>query len=126
MNGLNGYGYGETKYGGNIPPDILIAYFSKLIGRVFKALPFYESDETTLVDYIQYLLIEISAGNSLLVKDVGFFELMINLESLTNLSLEHKTYRSQVFKCINLCQTIIDDINANEECNQKDGETNGL
>ena len=119
---MNGYSYGKTKYGGNIPPDILIAYFRKLIGRVFKALPFYESGETTLVDYIQYLLIEISAGNSLLVKDVGFFELMINLESLTNLSLEHKTYKSQVFKCINLCQKIIDDIDAD----QKDGETNGL
>ncbi len=96
-----------TKYGANIPPDILVKYFERLIGRIFKILPISEERADTLNEYIEYILIEISGGDRLLIHDIKLLELMCNLESLLWIQDDKKQFRSQIFKCMKICDGII-------------------
>lgn len=107
----------KTKYGAEISNEIMVEYFQSLLGRIYKLLPMHKDDKNynkmpsaweTLDDYLYSLLCEIAGGNKLILEDKRFIELLNNLENLFAIKEEYKKYRSQVFKCTNLCKKIID------------------
>lgn len=100
----------ENKYNGEIPCDTLINYFEKITGRIFYALPLYEKKEKTLLNHIEYLILELNACDQLMFKQLNIFELLVNLELLKSTTLPHKQYKSQVFKTVNICSDIIEDL----------------
>lgn len=102
-----------TKYDKEIPPELLVEYFEKLTGRVFKILPMREEEIDTLSSYIEYLVIELNGGQRLIVNDLSFLELMMNLESLEDLMCDMPKFKSQVFKCVKLCKKISKNISRN-------------
>lgn len=115
---------------GGIPNDTIILYIEKLINRIYKILPLYENKEHTLYDYIKYLVMEVKSGNEFITNNVNFFEIIINLNVLLDLTLQYrsyqtyKEYRSQVFKCIDLCKKSIERLRSKES--YKGGDYNGI
>jgi hypothetical protein len=97
----------KTKYGANIPKEVLIDYFKKVTNRVFRLLPMLEECDCTLSIYIEYLLIELAGGNEILYKDVLFLDLLANLEAVNGLLEDFPNYRNQILKCTGICNTII-------------------
>jgi hypothetical protein len=102
--------YGEflkTKYGADIPRELMVEYFTRLTGRIFKCLPMIEQSDCTLSLYIGYLLIELAGGNEILYKDTLFLDLLANLEAVNTLMDDYPKYRNQILKCTGICNMII-------------------
>lgn len=101
----------KTKYGAKISNEVLVEYFQNLINKIFKLLPLHEENVQTLDTYLYSLLCELAGGNRLIIDDKYFIELLNNLENLQDIKNEYKIYRSQIFKCINICKKIIENLN---------------
>jgi len=99
-------------YGGDISNDDLKLYFKRLINKIFKLLPLKEEGCGTLEQYFDSLMLELCGGEELFYHHEMFLELIFNLYSLKDLE-EIKLYRSQVFKCINICQNICNKLEVN-------------
>jgi hypothetical protein len=116
----------KTKYGANIPVEIMIKYFDKLTGRIFKILPMSEEKFTTLNLYVENLLLELSGGGRLITNDLKLFELMIHLEVLSFVFDNEKKLKSQIFKCVKLCKKISDEIRFEQSKQNKTTIQNNL
>jgi hypothetical protein len=100
----------KTKYGGQISETELVEYFKTLTNDIWKCLPMFESNTSTLSVHIETLLIEIGGANRTIVLDNQIFlKLIANLEPLLIIT-EHKKYKRQVLKCTNLCSKMIEKI----------------
>lgn len=95
----------KTKYNGEISNELLSEYFEYLIGKFYKILPMKESEISTLNVYCDLLLYELAGGQSILMNDALFVELIFNLESLVSTN-DKKIYKPLIFKCTNLCKVI--------------------
>jgi len=93
-------------YGGNIDSDNLIKYFKAMIGRIYKLLPMKEEKCLTLEKYLEALMNELAGGNKLLLDDYMFIMLLCDIQILFTIE-DLKEYKSQVFKCIKICEKII-------------------
>jgi hypothetical protein len=96
----------KNKYGGDIDINSLQEYFKHLINRLWKILPMKEQNCLTLDKYLFNLRIELMGGESILLNSGLFIELINNLESLSGLDKKEE-YKPQIFKCINICEKII-------------------
>jgi hypothetical protein len=97
----------KTKYGAEIPKELMVEYFNRLTGKIFKCLPMIEQSDCTLSIYIEYLLIELAGGNEILYKDTLFLDLLANLEAVNGLLEDYPNYRNQILKCTGICNLII-------------------
>lgn len=97
----------ESKYNLHVYELTVASYFRGLVGKIFKILPMYEEDNATLNVYLRSLMLEVSGGQRILNNDELMFELIVNLEAVL-LTNNHKELRSQVFKCTNICNQLID------------------
>ncbi len=107
----------KTKYGAEINNQTMTEYFEDLINKIFKLLSmhfedknygkFYDGGWNTLDSYLYSLLCELAGGNKLIINDKYFIELLNNLENLQDIKAEYNMYRSQIFKCIGVCEKII-------------------
>jgi len=114
----------RTKYGAGISCETMVEYFEELINKIFKLLSmhfedknygkFYDGTWNTLDKYLYSLLCELAGGNKLIINDKYFIELLVNLENLQDIKVEYKLYRSQIFKCIGICEKIINNLNNQE------------
>ena len=93
-------------YGGNIDNENLIKYFKSLIGRIYKLLPMKEEKCLTLEKYLDNLMNELAGGNELILDDYIFIMLLCDIQILFTIE-NIDTYKSQVFKCIKVCEKII-------------------
>jgi hypothetical protein len=109
-----------TKYGLNIPNITLMSYFKGLIGKIYKFLPLREENCNTLDLYYTYIMKELNGGNKLILDDKLFIELLLNLEGVIDIE-DFKTYRSQILKCISVCQKIINDLQADDKVGDRVG-----
>lgn len=98
----------NTKYGGQIKGEPFDDYLNKLIKRIYKILPMKQEESKTLNKYINFLMIELSGGDKLLIEHRIFIELLFNMESLNQIE-DIDLFKSQVFKCINICKKILTD-----------------
>jgi len=99
----------KNKYGGSLSEKSLQEYFKHLINRIWKILPMKEQNCLTLDKYLFNLKIELVGGEEMLLNNGLFVELIFNLESLNNLTLKDE-YKPQIFKCINICEKIINNL----------------
>jgi hypothetical protein len=96
----------QTKYNTELSNKQLIQYFKILVNRVFAIIPMRESNQIYLLKYIEGLIIELTAGEQLILNKGIFIELVFNLEILTEL-MEFKDIRKQVFNCLDIVEKII-------------------
>ena len=101
----------NTKYG--VIEDINIdKYFNSLVNKVFKLLPLKEENSDTLPKYINSLLVELCGANRLIQEfssDSRYLTLISTIEGLNCIN-DFNTYRSEVFKCIDLIKKMHSDL----------------
>lgn len=100
----------KTKYGAEINNETMVEYFQTLLGKIYKLLPMLEENCLSLDCYLYSLLCEIAGGNKLIYEDKYFIELLNTLENLSSIKGQYKKYRSQVLKCTNLCDKIVNNL----------------
>lgn len=99
-----------TKYGTEIPDEMLNNYFSSLINQIYKILPIKESGEPTLPQYLNSLVRELVGANSLFEKtenDSMFLSIIAVIGYLSeNDDCDTKIVKSDVFRAINMCKKL--------------------
>lgn len=98
----------KTKYGGQINGEPFEDYITKLGKRIYKIFPMKKEKSEFLSKYISSLMMELCGGESLLIEYRMFIEILFILESL-NHTEDIYMYKSQVFKCVNICNKILED-----------------
>lgn len=89
-------------------------YLTHLIGSIFKILPLKEDSDSGidvgLKDYIDSVVIQVVGGRmtySSLADNVDYTTVVNTINYLNANEFTHKQCRREVFKCINLLQTLI-------------------
>ena len=91
--------------------DVLLSnYFKNLVNMLFKILPIRESEEPSLVVYIESLKAEI-LGCDGLIKAVNADPMLMSLAAILqflgdNPSAEPHVFKREVFKAINICNKL--------------------
>ena len=96
----------ETKYGFDVPVEILLADKKRLINQLWKILPMRENEENWKKQ-LQTVIDEIVGLNEVFSKELNFLILLCKLESLYKIK-EFQDFRKIVFESINLLGEIID------------------
>lgn len=93
----------------NFNDAYIINYFDFLINKVYKCLPMKENREVTLHIYMESLLRELIGNRELIVELKGspiFISLIGKLEYLIQNDVDIKTYKKDIFDCINLIEKL--------------------
>lgn len=96
----------ETKYGFDVPVEVLLANKKRLINQLWKILPMRENEENWKKQ-LQTVIDEIVGLNEVFSKELNFLILLCKLESLYEIK-EFQDFRKIVFESINLLGEIID------------------
>lgn len=96
----------ETKYGFDVPVEVLLADKKRLINQLWKILPMRENEENWKKQ-LQTVIDEIVGLNEIFSKELNFLILLCKLESLYEIK-EFQDFRKIVFESINLLGEIID------------------
>lgn len=96
----------ETKYGFDVPVEVLLADKKRLINQLWKILPMRENEENWKKQ-LQTVIDEIVGLNEVFSKELNFLVLLCKLESLYEIK-EFQDFRKIVFESINLLGEIID------------------
>lgn len=96
----------ETKYGFDVPVEVLLADKKRLINQLWKILPMRENEENWKKQ-LQTVIDEIVGLNEVFSKELNFLILLCKLESLYEIK-EFQDFRKIVFESINLLGEIID------------------
>lgn len=96
----------ETKYGFDVPVEVLLADKKRLINQLWKILPMRENEENWKKQ-LQTVIDEIVGLNEVFSKELNFLILLCKLESLYKIK-EFQDFRKIVFESINLLGEIID------------------
>lgn len=134
-----------TIYNSHIPDELVIQYYTKLIGKHYAILPIFEGldyktkdilyDPFTAYDmfqkYLDKLIIEICGSNSIFLVNVHSIELLSMLRGIKDIDIEdHAQVKASVMTCIDLCKKIIrhlqESINNNQNDEKEGDDTNGL
>ena len=98
----------ETKYGFNIPQDVVAIDIKRLVNQMWKLIPMKENGE----DWEQHLTVvieEISGLHEVLNIDLDFVVLLSKLEGLRAgvCDEDFMLYRKTVFRCIDLLAKVV-------------------
>lgn len=100
----------ETKAGMPIRDDLLHKYFRKLVNLFFKILPLRESEESSLITYMQSLQRELIGCNNLIptIQDDPEY---LTLLSILQFFIEHpdtdvRIFKREVFRAISICNKL--------------------
>lgn len=96
----------ETKYGFDVPVEVLLADKKRLINQLWKILPMRENEENWKKQ-LQTVIDEIVGLNEVFSKELNFLILLCKLESLYEIK-EFQDFRKIVFESINLLGEIMD------------------
>ena len=94
-----------------IPDELFENYLENiLIGRFFKILCMREKEYITLNEYLKSLMIELKGSKSLIVAlkyDANFLVLLSIIQYfIENPDIDVKTYKREVFKCIDIIKKL--------------------
>ena len=92
-----------------MPNQLFEEYLKFLIGQFYKVLPIQESEPETLKNYLESLLVELIGNQNLIVKiryDAQFQSLIGIIQYFIDNQCEHKVYKKEVFKCINIIKRL--------------------
>jgi len=90
----------------DISIDVLKAYFKRTHNSIHKLLYLREENCKTLKECIESLLSELHAGQYICGDNPYFGQLIFNIQSLVFCIDDYKVYRSRIFKCENICDSI--------------------
>lgn len=99
----------KTKYG-SIPDQVVISSLERLKGKVYKILPMREEKCITLNEYIESLIRELVNTESLIVSlqfEGELLSLISTLEGLTDSTIDFQTFRSDVFKSLDIIKKMV-------------------
>lgn len=102
----------------NLNKQFFVNYLDFLVGRVFKILPIFEEAPDTLKDYLESLIIELKGNQSLIEEikyDANFLSLLGTLQYFIDNKCNHRTYKREVFHCINIIEKIKNEFFQKEE-----------
>lgn len=95
---------------GMLPDECFSNYLNYLIGQLYKILPIHENEPETLSSYLESLQIELIGNQDLIKKiryDANFLKLLGTIQYFRNNECEHKVYRKEIFKCINIIKKLL-------------------
>lgn len=95
----------KTKYGNYLSEKDLIEYLDRLIGKVWKLLPLYESDYNNFKINQEVLLQEICGGEKIILYCGFYIELINKLECLGDVK-SHKQIKKHIRECIDIIQKL--------------------
>ena len=91
----------KTKYGNCLTEDIVLEYLDRLIGKVWKLLPLFETDKDIFKDNHKALMEEICGGEKLILYCGFYVELINKLEGMVDIDT-HKHIKRHVRECIDI------------------------
>lgn len=94
----------KTIYSSSIEKDTLIDDLMRLTNQIWKLIPMRENNELW-IEHLNTVIAEISG----LYKVLGLDSLILlsKLEGLKYINIDFMTYRSSVFKCINILNKVL-------------------
>lgn len=94
----------KTTYSSSIEKDTLIDDLMRLTNQIWKLIPMRENNELW-VEHLNTVIAEISGLYEIL--DLDSLILLSKLEGLKYNNIDFMTYRSSVFKCINILNKVL-------------------
>lgn len=94
----------KTIYSSSIEKDTLIDNLMRLTNQIWKLIPMRENNELW-VEHLNTVIAEISGLYEIL--DLDSLILLSKLEGLKYNNIDFMTYRSSVFKCINILNRVL-------------------
>lgn len=94
----------KTIYSSSIEKDTLIDDLMRLTNQIWKLIPMRENNELW-VEHLNTVIAEISGLYEIL--DLDSLILLSKLEGLKYNNIDFMTYRSSVFKCINILNRVL-------------------
>ena len=94
----------KTIYSSSIEKDTLIDDLMRLTNQIWKLIPMRENNELW-VEHLNTVIAEISGLYEIL--DLDSLILLSKLEGLKYNNIDFMTYRSSVFKCINILNKVL-------------------
>lgn len=94
----------KTIYSSSIKKDTLIDDLMRLTNQIWKLIPMRENNELW-VEHLNTVIAEISGLYEIL--DLDGLILLSKLEGLKYNNIDFMTYRSSVFKCINILNRVL-------------------
>lgn len=94
----------KTIYSSSIEKDTLIDDLMRLTNQIWKLIPMRENNELW-VEHLNTVIAEISGLYEIL--DLDGLILLSKLEGLKYNNIDFMTYRSSVFKCINILNRVL-------------------
>lgn len=94
----------KTTYSSFIEKDTLIDDLMRLTNQIWKLIPMRENNELW-VEHLNTVIAEISGLYKVL--DLDSLILLSKLEGLKYNNIDFMTYRSSVFKCINILNKVL-------------------
>lgn len=93
----------------------LQVYFKRTHGSIHKLLHLIEEKSPTLEKCIDSLLTELYGADSLCWENTFFTQLLFNIQALKLLQDDYGRFRSQIFKCEGICDSIYGRLEVKEE-----------
>lgn len=93
-----------------------IIYLSRLIGKVFKVIPLYETNNLLPLDYVDDLIRDIYSANDLF--NGILIEILVKINSIKIKNVNHKTVRKIILECTNIINKMIDNLEKEVEGNE--------
>lgn len=91
----------STKYGFDLPTDVVVSDINRLTNQLWKLIPMRENEENWL-GQLETVIIELTGLNTIFAKQNNFIVLLSKLEGLKIVETEFNTYRKTVFETISL------------------------
>lgn len=91
----------STKYGFDLPTDVVVSDINRLTNQLWKLIPMRENKENWL-GQLETVIIELTGLNIVFAKQNNFIVLLSKLEGLKIVETEFNTYRKTVFEAISL------------------------
>ena len=93
-----------------IKDEDLKKYFHRTHKSIHKLLYLFEEKDSNLLNNINDLILELVSGDDLLWNNSYFTQLIFNIQTLKYKIDNYKDFRSQIFKCINICDNIVNNL----------------
>ena len=94
-----------TKYGIDIPKEIIEQDVNRLTNQLWKLIPMRENNENW-EGQLKSVIVELTGINQIFDIDIKYLILLAKLEGLKNTEIEFSIYRKTVFESISLLREI--------------------
>lgn len=101
----------RTRYGTELPDQLLCHYLDTLVAQFYKILPMRESEESTVKEFMSSLQVELIGVKGVIESldyDERYLKLIAILQYLIDSDCDVGIVKREVFKSISLCKKLQD------------------